>query len=105
MKELYVLFGWMVVTAVVNALMRTRTAEEWERLAQENPRYAAFARMLRAIGVDPAKLLQSLVDFVRGESQKRSGSIATSEPKADVQDAPPVVVEPSESSDSKENSA
>lgn len=103
MKDLYVLFAWMVITAAINALLRARTAEEWEQLAQTNPRYAAFARMLRSLGVDPVKLLQSLVDFIRGQSQKRLGSIATSEPKADVPEAPPVVVDATQTSDKEKS--
>lgn len=103
MKDLYVLLAWMVVTAIVNVLLRTKTAEEWERLAQTNPRYAAFARALRSIGVDPVKLLQSVVDFIRGQSQKRLGSIATSEPKADVPAAPPVVVDATQTSDKEKS--
>lgn len=103
MKDLYILLAWVVITAVINALLRTKTAEEWERLAQGSPRYAAFARMLRSLGVDPVKLLKSMVDFIRGQSQKRLGSIATSDPKADAPEAPPVVLDASQTSD-KENS-
>lgn len=103
MKDLYVLFAWMFATAVINALLRTKTPEQWESLAESNPRYAAFARMLRSVGVDPVKLLQSLVDFIRGQSQKRLGSIATSEPKADVPEAPPVVLDATQTSDKEKS--
>lgn len=82
MKDHVILLGWFLVTAVINYLLRTKTAEQWEELAQRSPRYAAFAKMLRAIGLDPVKLLQSLVDFVRGESQKRLGPSAEGDAKA-----------------------
>ncbi len=84
MKEHWLLLGWFVVSSMVNLLMRTKTAEEWDELAQKNARYASVARILRAVGVDPVKLIQSVVDFVRGESQKRLGTVA--EAKADAQD-------------------
>lgn len=74
MRDHLILLGWFVVTAIINYLMRTKTAEEWEALAHKSPRYAALARLLRAVGLDPVKLLQSLVDFVRGEAQRRTGS-------------------------------
>lgn len=73
MRDHLILLGWFVVTATINYLMRTRTAEQWEALAQKNPRYAALARMLRAVGVDPVKLIESAVDIVRGEAQTRTG--------------------------------
>ena len=73
MRDHVMLLGWFVVTAVINYLMRTRTAEQWEALAEQNPRYAAVARLLRAVGVDPVKLIESAVDIVRGEAQTRAG--------------------------------
>jgi hypothetical protein len=79
MRDHVILLGWFVLTAIVNFLMRTKTAEQWEQLAQKSPRYAAFARLLRAVGVDPVKLVKSAVDFVRGEAHKRG---AGHEPKA-----------------------
>lgn len=74
MQEMWILFMWFAVTSAVNFLMRKRTAAEWEAFAETNPRAAAFVRMVRAVGVDPAKLIQSLVDFVRAESHKRLGA-------------------------------
>lgn len=72
MRDHVMLLGWFVVTAVINYLMRTKTAEQWEALAEKNPRYAAIARLLRAVGVDPVKLIESAVDIVRGEAQTRT---------------------------------
>ena len=92
MRDSVILLGWFLVTAILNYMMRTRTAAEWEELARSNPRYAAVARMLRAVGLDPVKLIQSVIDFVRGESQKRIGNACDKqatcgakcvEPKAD----------------------
>lgn len=81
------LLGWFVATSIINLLMRTKTAAEWEELAQKNARYASVARILRSIGVDPVKLLQSVVDFVRGESQKRLGAVAEDKPEPDEKKA------------------
>jgi cytoskeletal protein RodZ len=70
MKDAYVVLGWLLVTGLVNAAMSRRTAEEWEAWAEKNPRYAAFAGFLRAVGLDPVKLIKSIVDILRGASQK-----------------------------------
>jgi len=104
MKDHLILIGWFAVTAVVNYLMRTKTAEEWEKLAERSPRYAAIARMLRAIGLDPVKLLQSLVDFVRGESQKRLGlpAEARSDEAQKAPEPPPSEDKPAEEESQKE---
>lgn len=84
MRDHVILLGWFVLTAIVNYLLRTKTAEEWEQLAQKSPRYAAFARMLRAIGLDPVKLIQAAIDFVRGEAQKRVGTVCEQAPLAEA---------------------
>jgi hypothetical protein len=74
MKDAYVVLGWLLITGVLNAALSRRTAEEWEALAERNPRYAAFAGFLRAIGLDPVKLMKSVVDILRGASQKHLGA-------------------------------
>lgn len=71
--DLIVVAGWLVATAIVNALLRVRTVEQWEALAEKNPRYAAAAQLLRAVGLDPVKMLQSLVDLVRGKAASKAG--------------------------------
>lgn len=76
-EHLFAMVIWLVVTGIVNFAMRKKTPEEWEVLAEKNPRYAAFARMLRAIGLDPVKLIVAFVDFVRGHA-KNAGADAGS---------------------------
>lgn len=61
---------WLVITGLVNWAMRTKTPEEWEALAEKNPRYAAFAKVLRSIGLDPVKLIRGIVDFVNAKAPK-----------------------------------
>ncbi len=72
MRDYVMLLCWFVITSVINYLMRTKTAAQWDALAQRNSRYAAFARMLRAVGVDPVKFLEGAIDIVRGEAQVRT---------------------------------
>jgi len=103
MKDHWVLVGWFFATALVNLLMRTRTAEEWDALAQKNSRYASVARLLRSVGVDPVKLIQSLVDFVRGESQKRlAESLDGKEESAESSEAKP---EPEKAADAEDSAS
>jgi hypothetical protein len=72
MPDHVMLLFWFIITAIVNVLMRTKTAAQWDALARKNSRYAALARMLRAVGVDPVKFLQGAIDIVRGEAQLRT---------------------------------
>ena len=97
LHELAVVAGWLALTAIINALVGKHSPEEWERLAEENPRYAALARMLRAAGLDPVKLAEAFVDFVRGRSakvlaEKPTSSVETPvpQPVADPVAAPDV---------------
>lgn len=75
-RDLIVILGWLLATAIINALLRKRTVAEWEAIAEKHPRYAAFARLMRSVGLDPVKLAESFVDLVRGEARKRVGPLA-----------------------------
>lgn len=104
MKQHWVLLAWFLATSLVNLLMRTKTAEEWDALAQKNARYASLARMLRSLGVDPVKLIQSVVDFVRGESQKRLEAVADDPAKPSEETPPASQDKPAEQpTDEKQN--
>ena len=96
MKDAYVVLGWLLITGVLNAALSRRTAEEWEALAERNPRYAAFAGFLRAIGLDPVKLMKSVVDILRGASQKHLGAASCLTASADSTCAPPKDGKPTE---------
>lgn len=72
MPDHVMLLFWFIITSIVNFLMRTKTAAQWDALARKNSRYAALARMLRAVGVDPVKFLEGAIDIVRGEAQVRT---------------------------------
>lgn len=78
--DLLVVAGWLIVTAVINALLRKRSVAEWEALAETYPRYAAVARILRSVGLDPVKLLESVVDLIKGQARSRIGSSQDGEP-------------------------
>jgi len=64
--ELWVVFIWPAVSALLNIVLRARTAEQWAVVCEEQPRLAAFIRLLRALGVDPAKAIRSVQELVAG---------------------------------------
>lgn len=49
---------WVLISAVVNLLLRAKKAEIWVAHAEEIPVLSLGIRALRALGVDPAALLR-----------------------------------------------
>lgn len=60
---------WILGSAVINLLLRIRSVESWLSLCDKVPRLASLIRLLRAIGVDPVKLVVSGVAVVNGKAR------------------------------------
>ena len=58
--------AWPIVSAVLNVLLRTRTPEEWIERCEKYPRFAAFTRLVRSVGLDPVKMARALGELVAG---------------------------------------
>lgn len=58
--------AWPIVSAVLNVVLRTRTPEEWVERCERYPRFAAFTRLVRSVGLDPVKMVQALGELVAG---------------------------------------
>ena len=67
--ELWAVFIWPAITGLLNIILRTRTPEQWAVVCEEHPRLAAMIRLLRALGVDPAKAIRSVQELVAGGSR------------------------------------
>jgi hypothetical protein len=67
--ELWAVFIWPAITGILNIILRTRTPQEWVERCERHPRLAAFTRLLRATGLDPVKMVQSIGQFVAGGNQ------------------------------------
>ena len=67
--ELWAVFIWPAITGILNVILRTRTPEEWVERCERHPRLAAFTRLLRATGLDPVKMVQSIGEFAAGGRQ------------------------------------
>lgn len=52
--------GYLILSAVVNALLRKKSPEEWVAYAEQNPRTASIIRFLSATGIDLAKAILAL---------------------------------------------
>lgn len=58
-KHVAILLAYAVITAVLNLIFSKRSQiDEW---CEANPKLAAFAKLLRGIGIDPWTIFQSLV--------------------------------------------
>jgi hypothetical protein len=55
--ELMIALVWPIVTALVNALFKPRSAEEYAAL---HPRVAQVLRLVAALGLDPVKAVDAL---------------------------------------------
>ena len=67
---------WPVLSALLLVVLRTRTPEEWIALGEQSPRAQGVIRLLRAVGLDPAKALSALVQIVTGRAPARAVQIA-----------------------------
>jgi hypothetical protein len=67
--EILTVFLWPALSALLNIVLRARTAEQWAFTCSEMPRLAAVIRLLRALGVDPAKAIRSVQELVAGGSK------------------------------------
>ena len=67
--EIWTVFLWPALSALLNIVLRARTAEQWAFMCAEMPRLAAALRLLRALGVDPVKAVRSVQELVAGGSK------------------------------------
>ena len=62
----HVAIAWPIVSAVLNVILRTRTPEQWVERCEKYPRFAAFTRLVRSVGLDPVKMVKALGELVAG---------------------------------------
>lgn len=67
---------WPVVSALLIVALRARTPEEWVAMGERSPRVQGVIRLLRAVGLDPAKALSALAQIVTGRAPERAVQIA-----------------------------
>lgn len=67
---------WPVVSALLLVALRARTPEQWVALGERSPRAQGVIRLLRAVGLDPAKALSALSQIVTGRAPARAVQIA-----------------------------
>jgi hypothetical protein len=58
---------WPLITALVTALFKPRSPEEYEAMP---PRVAAGLKLLAALGVDPVKAVEAVKQLVSGKAEK-----------------------------------
>lgn len=63
------LIAWIILSAICNLALRARSADKWIEWCARYPRVASVLRLLRAIGVDPAKALEAGVAAVNGKAR------------------------------------
>lgn len=78
---------WPVLSALLLVVLRTRTPEEWVALGERSPRAQGVIRLLRAVGLDPAKALSAIAQIVTGRAPARAVQIADTVQR--VTQAPP----------------
>ena len=68
--------AWPVVSALLIIALRTRSPEAWIAMGERSPRAQGVIRLLRAVGLDPAKALSALAQIVTGRAPARAVQIA-----------------------------
>ena len=59
---------WPVSGMVVNLLLYLHPLPVWEQDLEQHPRYAAFAKFVRSVGIDPVQVMQALATFILGRA-------------------------------------
>ena len=59
------LIAWLI-TGLVVVVLRARTPAQWVALGEKKPRTQGAIRMLRGLGLDPAKVLDGLMQLLTG---------------------------------------
>lgn len=67
---------WSALSAIVNLMLRINTVAQWEADAEHNPRFHAFANLMRKYGLDPTCSLQFLITMVNGKAAASSAKQA-----------------------------
>jgi hypothetical protein len=80
---------WPVVSALLVIVLRSRTPEAWVALGETSPRLQGVIRLLRAVGLDPAKALSALGQIVTGRAPARALQIADTVQRATQAPPPP----------------
>lgn len=68
--EILAAIVWPALTAIVTALFKPRTPEQYDQIAAVSPRLAAALRLVGALGFDAPKALEAAKAVVSGESKK-----------------------------------
>lgn len=69
---------WVVLSAVLNLLLRVKKAEQWVELAQGIPALALGIRALRALGVDPVAALKGAATVTSAKAAATTAGRAVS---------------------------
>ena len=80
---------WPVVSALLLVALRARTPEQWVALGERSPRVQGVVRLLRAVGLDPAKALSALSQIVTGRAPARAVAVADALAPRETQAPPP----------------
>jgi hypothetical protein len=80
---------WPLVSALLVIVLRSRTPEAWVALGETSPRWQGVIRLLRAVGLDPAKALSALGQIVTGRAPARALQIADTVQRATQAPPPP----------------
>ena len=69
--------AWPVLSALLVVVLRSRTPEAWVALGESSPRLQGVVRLLRAVGLDPAKAVSALVQIVTARTPERPLPVIT----------------------------
>ena len=64
-KAAWPVFAW-ILSGLVVIVLRSRTPAQWVALGEKKPRAQGAIKMLRGLGLDPAKVIEGVVQMLTG---------------------------------------
>ena len=65
-----IIIGLYLLSGLLNLATRKKTVEDWVAFCEQYPRLAAIIRVMRAVGLDPVKVIKSILQLFQKQVQK-----------------------------------
>jgi hypothetical protein len=64
---------WPILSGLINMATHYQSVEAWVKFAESKPRTAHLIKLIRGLGLDPAKVARALIGFIYGRAHDVTG--------------------------------